>query len=145
MRFAEITDQPIDPCAVLRRVGDDGDGAAVLFLGNVRRENDGRAVSGMRYDAYREMAERVLNEIVVEAIVQSGGARAYAVHRIGELTIGETSVAIAVSTPHRAAAFDAARYIIEEIKKRLPVWKHEHYVTGESEWLPGHTPSVAHE
>ena len=142
---AQITDQPIDPCAVLKLVGSDQDGAALLFVGNVRRTNDGRPVRGMRYDAYREMAERVLGEIIAEAVSLAGDARIFVVHRIGELNVGETSVAIAVSTPHRAEAFSAARHIIEEIKKRLPVWKQEHYVSGEREWLPGTQPAVPHE
>ena len=142
---AQITDQPIDPCAVLAQVGSEQDGAAVLFIGNVRRTNDGKAVTGMRYDAYREMAERVMAEIVAEAISLVGDARIHAVHRIGELQIGETSVAIAVSTPHRGEAFTAARHIIEEVKKRLPVWKQEHYVSGEAEWLASHSPAVPHE
>ena len=145
MQRATITEQPIDPATLLQNLGDEGDGAALLFVGNVRRENEGRAVSGMRYDAYQEMAEKVLGEIVEEAINVAGSARIRAIHRIGELTVGETSVAIAVATPHRAQAFDAGRYIIEEIKKRLPVWKQEHYVTGESDWLAGQTPKVAHE
>ena len=140
---AEITELPIDSCAVLARVGSDEDGAVLLFIGNVRRTNDGRAVTGMRYHAYREMAERVLGDIVAEATAQAGDARMYAVHRIGELGLGEASVAIAVSSPHRAEAYAASRYVIEEIKKRLPVWKQEFYQTGEREWLSGEQPPVA--
>lgn len=135
-----ITRDVIDPHAVLSRVGSPADGAAILFLGTVREENDGRRVSGMSYDAFIEMAAPVLRDIGAEAAEQSGSDRIAVVHRIGELNIGEVSVAIAVSSPHRAESFDAARFIIEQIKQRLPVWKHEHYVDGESSWLAGVTP-----
>jgi molybdopterin synthase catalytic subunit len=133
-----ITDQPIDVAAVLAAVGSDADGAVVLFLGTVRHDNEGRAVTGLHYDAYRDLAERVLREIAAEAAAQAGSDRIAAVHRIGTLTVGEVSVAIAISTAHRAEAFAAARYIIEEIKKRLPIWKKERYASGDEEWLGGH-------
>ena len=135
-----ITRDVIDPAAVLSGVGSPADGAAILFLGTVREENDGRRVSGMSYDAFVEMAEPVLREIATEAAERIGSDRIAVVHRIGELGIGEVSVAIAVSSPHRAEAFDAARHIIEQIKQRLPVWKHEHYLDGESSWLAGVAP-----
>jgi molybdopterin synthase catalytic subunit len=138
---AWITREPIGGDSVLPLVGRDEDGAVTLFLGVVRNTNDGRPVSGMHYDAYVEMAEAVLREIVREAEARSGG-RVVAVHRIGDLAIGEVSVAIAVSTPHRAQSFDACRYVIEEIKKRLPVWKREHYTDGDAAWLEGHTPEA---
>ena len=137
-----ITEEILGPEQLLASVGGDEDGAVLLFLGVVRRENGGRLVNGMRYDVYREMAERVLAEIVEEACARSGTEHIAAAHRIGELAVGEVSVAIAVSTPHRAQAYDASRYIIEEIKQRLPVWKEEHYVSGEVEWLAGSVPPV---
>lgn len=138
-----ITDAPIDTAAVLAVVGADSDGAVLLFLGNVRNHNEGREVVGIRYDAYRAMAERVLAEIAREAAARLGTDRLAVVHRIGELGIGETSVVIAVSSPHRAEAFDAARYTIEEIKRRLPVWKEELYPAGEARWLDGEIPVAA--
>jgi molybdopterin synthase catalytic subunit len=94
----------------------------------------------MRYDAYESMAERTLAEIAAETQQRYTPSRIAVVHRTGELEIGDVSVAIAVSTPHRAQAFDAVRYVIEELKKRLPVWKKEHYVTGEERWLDGNVP-----
>jgi molybdopterin synthase catalytic subunit len=97
----------------------------------------------MRYDAFVEMADPVLREIAAEASARAGSERIAVVHRIGELAIGDVSVAIAVSTPHRSEAFDAARFIIEQIKVRVPVWKHEHYVDGNSRWLAGVTPPEA--
>lgn len=138
-----ITSDPIDPLAVLALVGSPADGAAILFVGTVRDQNDGRAVSGMRYDAFVEMAEPVLREIAAEAAERTASDRVAVVHRTGELEIGDVSVAIAVSSPHRDQSFDAARYIIEQIKQRLPVWKHEHYVDGEAQWLEGAIPPVS--
>ena len=137
---ARITEDPIDPSALLAGVGGDRDGAALLFVGVVRNHADGRSVTGMRYDAYVEMAEPVLAEIVAEAAERAGSDQVAAVHRVGELEVGEVSVAIAAASPHRAEAFDAARYVIEEIKKRLPVWKREHYVEGDSSWVEGTRP-----
>lgn len=138
--YASVTTDVIDPAALLQRVGADEDGAVLLFLGVVRDHADGRAVSGMRYDAYAEMAEEVLREIVEESAQRLGTDRVAVIHRVGELEIGEVSVAIGVSSPHRAEAFEASRYVIEEIKKRLPVWKKEHYVDGSAEWVAGTVP-----
>jgi molybdopterin synthase catalytic subunit len=141
--LARVTTDPIDVHTVLDHVGTDEDGAVLTFLGTVRRTNEGRPVRGLRYDAYAEMAERTLTEIASEAQDRFNPSRIAVVHRTGELEIGEVSVAIAVSTPHRADAFDAVRHVIEELKKRLPVWKKEHYVTGEERWLEGTVPPAS--
>jgi len=135
-----IVHDPIRNEDVLAHVGADEDGAAVLFLGIVRDHADGRPVTGMTYESYEEMAEPVLREIALEAAQRIGSDRVAVVHRVGDLRIGEVSVAIAVSSPHRAEAFDASRYVIEEIKKRLPVWKKEHYADGAPEWVRGTVP-----
>lgn len=132
---AWITRDPISVESVLPHVGGAADGAIDIFLGVVRDHNDGSAVSGMHYDAYVEMAEQVLRQIVAEATALPGVGRVAAAHRIGELAVGDASVVIAASAPHRAEAFQACRYVIEEIKKRLPVWKQERYRTGERRWL----------
>ncbi len=137
-----ITTEPLDPAAILEMVGAPEDGAALLFLGIVRDHNDGRRVAGVRYDAYVGMAEAVLAEIAAEAAARLGTDRVVVAHRIGELRVGEVSVAIAVSSPHRAEAYEASRYVIEEIKKRLPVWKEEQYVEGGARWLEGQVPPV---
>ena len=142
MTFVAIVRDPIDPAHVLTLVGADQDGASLLFLGVVRDHNDGRSVGGVRYDAYEEMAGQVLEEIVDEAAGTAGTDRIAALHRVGELAVGEISVAIAVSSPHRAESYDASRYIIEEIKKRLPVWKKERYSDGAEEWIGGQTPAA---
>jgi molybdopterin synthase catalytic subunit len=97
----------------------------------------------MTYEAYEEMATPVLREIAEEAAQRIDSDRLCVIHRVGDLAVGETSVAIAVSSPHRAEAYDASRYVIEEIKKRLPVWKKEHYADGKQEWVEGTVPPVA--
>lgn len=138
--WTQVGPEPIDTAGVLARVGDHGDGAVILFVGTVRNHADGRRVSGMTYEAYASMAGTVLAEIAGEAAARWDTDRVAVVHRTGALELGEASVAIAVSTPHRDAAYEASRYVIEQIKERLPVWKHEHYVDGDSRWVPGRTP-----
>lgn len=140
--YAAIVHAPIEPAAILDRVGSDEDGAVVLFLGTVRDHNEGRPVRGLRYEAYEEMAQAVLDGIAREAGDRAGTDQVAVVHRVGELAVGELSVAIAVAAPHRSDAYDASRYVIEEIKKRLPVWKHEHYTEGAARWLDGARPPV---
>lgn len=140
---ARITRDVIDPARILEAADGPEAGAVVLFLGRVRDHNDGRPVRGMRYEAYVEMAEPVLARIAEEAAARLGSDDVIVVHRIGELEVGDISVAIAAAAAHRAEAFDAARYVIEEIKTRLPVWKHEHYTDGAAEWLAGAAPPEA--
>ena len=139
---AWITSEPVSADTVLSLVHADEHGAALVFLGVVRDHNEGRAVRGVHYDAYAEMAERTLKEILEEALARVAPAKLAAVHRVGELAIGDVSIAIAVSTPHRAEAFEACRYVIEEVKQRLAVWKQERYVSGGSEWLDGVIPPL---
>jgi molybdopterin synthase catalytic subunit len=140
MIHAAIVHGAIDTTEVLARVGAPEDGAVLLFLGTVRNHADGESVNGMTYESYERMAAPVLTEIAQEAAEKLGTDRVAVVHRVGELAIGEISVAIAVSSPHRAQAYEASRYVIEEIKKRLPVWKREHYSSGHSEWVEGVKP-----
>ena len=99
----------------------------------------------MEYEGYDAMAREVLATIAQEAGALATSDRVAVTHRLGALDIGEISVAIAVSSPHRAEAFAAARFVIEEIKKRLPVWKREHYVDGDANWLKGHEPKPQQE
>ena len=134
MRSA-IVDHAITPSALAVEVAHDGNGATVLFLGTVRDTNDGRAVTGIEYSAYRSMAELELAKIVIEASTEFGTMDIVVEHRVGTLELGEVSVAIAVAHPHRGAAYDASRYVIEEIKRRVPIWKREHYADGTREWV----------
>ena len=130
-----LHDRPIDASALLREVESHAAGATVLFLGTVREHNVGRAVTGIDYSAYQGMAERVLAAITHEATTRFGALAVVAEHRLGFLALGETSVAIAVAHERRAGAYDASRYVIEELKRRVPVWKREHYVDGTREWV----------
>jgi molybdopterin synthase catalytic subunit len=137
-----ITREPIDAAALLREVVAPSDGAALLFWGVVRDEHEGRAVSHLEYEAYAPMAEAKLAEIAAEARARWNTGEIAVVHRVGRLEVGEASVAILVASPHRAEAYEASRYVIEELKQRVPVWKREGYVDGASEWVPGFTPRV---
>lgn len=132
---AAIVSQPIDPQRVLDAVADVSTGATALFVGTVRNVHDGRPVTGIEYHAYAAMAERELRSIAEETVSQFGVRGIAILHRVGYLALGETSVAIAASHPRRAAAFDAARHLIEEIKRRVPIWKREHYEDGTREWV----------
>jgi molybdopterin synthase catalytic subunit len=134
MRTA-IVDRPIDTAGLLGEVADSRHGATVLFIGTVRDVNDGEAVTGLDYTAYGAMAERELRTIVEEALERWSDSDIVVEHRIGALELGDVSVAIAAAHPHRGEAFEAARFVIEELKKRAPIWKREHYVTGRSEWV----------
>jgi molybdopterin synthase catalytic subunit len=130
-----IVDRPIDPCALVAEVARSGIGATVLFVGTVRDTNEGRAVNGIEYSAYRSMAERELADIVAEAAERFGLREIAVEHRIGFLGLGEASVAIGVAHPRRGPAYDASRHIIEQLKRRVPIWKREHYVDGTREWV----------
>ena len=134
MRTA-IVERRIDSSALLAEVANTRNGATVLFVGTVRDMNDDAPVSALDYTAYNAMAERELAAIVAEAVKRWKTHDIAVEHRIGTLDLGEASVAIAAAHPHRAEAFEAARYIIEELKRRLPIWKREHYVDGRSEWV----------
>ena len=133
--YSAIVEQPIDVPAILDRVSRSANGATVLFLGMVRDVNEGRDVTGIEYTAYRSMAERELATIVEEAAVLADSGDVAVEHRLGELAVGECSVAIAIGHPHRGRAFEAARYVIEELKQRVPIWKREHYTDGTREWV----------
>ena len=130
-----ITTAPIDSASLLKEVSAPHNGATVLFVGVVREENEGRPVTGIEYAAYRSMAERELTRIVQECGARFDTADLIAVHRIGRLEVGEASVVIAAAHPHRAQAYEASRYIIEQIKLRLPIWKREEYADGTREWV----------
>jgi molybdopterin synthase catalytic subunit len=132
---ATLVERPIDPAILLQKVAAQGAGATALFLGTVRNVDDGRPVTGIDYQAYHDMAIRQLSEIVAEARQRYEPAGIWAEHRIGYLEVGEISVAIAVSHERRAPAFAAARYVIDEIKRRVPIWKREHYADGTREWV----------
>jgi molybdopterin synthase catalytic subunit len=133
-----ISEAPIDVVRLQRELEAGGVGAVVSFEGRVRNHNDGRAVDGLSYQAYAELAEAEGGRIVEEACARFAIQRIVCVHRVGDLALGEVAVWTGVSAGHRAAAFDACRYVIDEVKARVPIWKREHYRGGASEWLhPG--------
>jgi molybdopterin synthase catalytic subunit len=134
MRVA-ITDLPIDVASLINEVTDESCGASVTFLGTVRDVNDGRPVTGIEYSAYRSMAEREMRAIAQEADERFGVSRLVIEHRLGTLALGDISVAIVAAHAHRTAALDANRYVIEELKRRVPIWKLEHYEDGAREWI----------
>lgn len=133
MRTA-LVEHPLDPAALLAEVADTASGASTLFVGTVRRTNLDREVTGIDYSAYAPMAEKELAAIAAEAAVQFGTTRIVVEHRIGTLALGEASIVIAVSHARRAPAMEAQRFLIEEIKQRVPIWKREHYADGERAW-----------
>jgi molybdopterin synthase catalytic subunit len=131
--------QPLDPATAIAFVEAPGNGAAVLFIGAVRNLNHGRAVVGVSYDVHAAMARRSFQDICAEACRQGpAGLRLYIAHARGRLPVGGLSVVIAAASPHRHEAFEACRYVIEQLKHRSAIWKQEHYVDGDSEWLQGH-------
>ncbi len=139
-----IVARPIDASALIAEVASNANGAISLFLGTVRDVNDGRTVTGMEYSAYEAMAAHELASIANEAAEKFGGVTLVAEHRTGSLALGDISVAIAAAHPHRRQALDATRFVIEEIKRRLPIWKREHYADGSLEWVDP-TASLARE
>ena len=131
----QLTNRAIDPAALLVGLGDPGAGACVTFEGRVRNLNDGRSVESLDYEAYAPLAEKEGVRIIAEARGKFRIIGAMCVHRTGSLGLGEISVWVAVTAAHRPAAFEACRYIIDEAKARLPIWKKEHYAGGAAEWV----------
>jgi molybdopterin synthase catalytic subunit len=129
-----LTEDPLDAEAVARRVADPSCGAVILFAGTVRDSHRGRPVERITYSAYRAMAETRIREIATRLENRFPGARVAIVHRLGEIAVGETSVVIAVASPHREAAYAANREALERLKTEVPIWKREHYAGGESRW-----------
>jgi molybdopterin synthase catalytic subunit len=114
---------------------DPSHGAVVTFAGVVRSHNNGRAVTGMFYECYREMAEREMTQIVDEVRGKRELGVVRLVHRVGEVAPGEMSLLVVVTAEHRQAAFDACQEIVDEIKKRAPIWKKERYADSTESWL----------
>jgi len=135
MKAFAISSTPFDFAPLRAALLHDRAGAFASFEGLVRDHNEGRPVLGLRYEAYVELAEAEGTRIVEEARARFAIVDACAVHRTGELAIGELAVWVGASAAHRAAAFDACRWIIDEVKARVPIWKHERYAGGDAGWL----------
>lgn len=134
VRLAELRDSPLSVDEVLSAVGDPSAGGISLFVGVVRDHDHGQDVDRLGYTAHptgeaelRRVAEKVAASFSVTAVA--------AVHRVGDLGVGDLAVVVAVSSPHRGDAFDACRALIDELKRSVPIWKHQQYVGGGSEWV----------
>ena len=140
LRFAQhemtthLTDDPIEPLELVRRVVRPSDGAYVLFDGVVRDHADGKSVESIFYDAYRPMAEKEMAKIVDAVSREFDGVAIAVVHRLGLLRVGDSSIVIVCASPHRAEAFAACRAMIDRIKESVPIWKKERGPGGE-EWV----------
>jgi molybdopterin synthase catalytic subunit len=136
--MVELTDQPIDVTALVDRVGSTEAGAVVLFLGTAREFTAGRRTQSLDYECYAEMARTKLAELEAEARRRWPVIHCAIVHRLGPIALGEASVAVAVSTAHRDAAFAAGKWLIDTLKEVVPIWKKENWADGTSEWVhPG--------
>jgi len=140
----ELSTDPIDAQQVLGRVTSPAAGAVVLFLGTVREVSAGRRTLALDYHGYPEMARRQLAELEAEARRRWPIVACAIVHRLGHLELGEVSVAVAVSTAHRQAAFAAGQWLIDSLKETVPIWKKENWADGTSEWVhPGIEPAAS--
>jgi len=132
----EIVDTPIAAEAMVAAMKAGGDGAVCVFDGIVRDNTRGRPTLYLDYEAYREMAIAQMQRLAVEAVTKFGVRDVAVVHRLGRLMVGETSVLIVVASAHRAAAFDACRWLIDTLKKTVPIWKKETFADG-AVWADG--------
>ncbi|GAA1691959.1 molybdenum cofactor biosynthesis protein MoaE [Nonomuraea sp. NPDC048882] len=134
IRLLGIRDTPLSVDEVLAAVGDHAAGGTTFFVGTVREQDHGKAVTGLSYSAHptaeaelRQVAEKVAADFPVTALA--------AVHRVGDLALGDTAVIVAVAAPHRDEAFKAARRLIDDLKAHVPIWKHQVFSDGETEWV----------
>lgn len=130
-----LSDRAFDVAPLRAALSSDAAGACASFEGRVRHHNEGRRVHGLRYEAYAALAEAEGERILAEALAGFAIVDARCVHRTGDLGIGELAVWVGVSAAHRDAAFAACRWIIDEVKSRVPIWKHERYADGDTDWL----------
>jgi molybdopterin synthase catalytic subunit len=134
IRLAELRDTPLSVDEVLGAVSDPAAGGVAMFVGVVRDHDHGQDVIGLGYTAHPSAATELRR--VAEKVAASFSATAVAVvHRVGDLAIGDLAVVVAVSCPHRGEAFDACRALIDELKRSVPIWKHQQYAGGASEWV----------
>ena len=143
MTMPRLVRRPLDAAALLARVAAPSRGATALFVGTVRETNAGRAVSSLDYEAYEAMAEAELARIEAEVAAAHPGVAVAVEHRLGSLALGEASVVVAAAHAHRAPALDALRLLVEELKRRVPIWKREHYADGTREWVDPTAPVEA--
>ena len=135
--LVRVTPDPLDPSEAVAFVGDPGSGGTCVFAGTVRDRSDAGVVTGLRYEAWDELAVKRLEELAAEMLEKWPVRKVVLLHRTGELAVGEVSVVVACSAPHRAEAFEACRYGIERLKEDVPIWKKELLASGESHWVMG--------
>lgn len=135
MNAFSFSSSAIDCAALQKELCDSRAGGFVSFEGWVRNHNEGHDVTKLQYEAFEALAIKEGDRIIAEAIEKFGVLRAACVHRIGSLAIGDVAVWVGVSAVHRGEAFDACRHIIDAVKHRLPIWKKEYYVNGDSGWV----------
>ncbi len=136
--MVELTQQPIDAAEITQTVTSPTAGAVVLFLGTTRQFTDAKETVTLTYSAYAPMATSEMAKLETQANARWPIDHCVLVHRLGEVPIGEASVAVAVSTPHRRDAFEAASWLMDRLKELVPVWKKEHWAGGETDWVhPG--------
>lgn len=131
----QLQSQPLDPAALREAVLDPAAGGFCSFEGWVRNHHQGRTVERLEYEAYRPLAEKEGGRILAEARERFAILHAVCAHRIGPIEIGGLAVVVCVSSAHRDAAFDACRYVIDEVKARVPIWKKEFFTDGEAGWV----------
>jgi molybdopterin synthase catalytic subunit len=135
--LTRVQGEPLSLDEAASAVADGAAGAVCIFTGTVRDHSDAGDVTGLTYEAWQELAEQRLRELAGEIIDRWPVRRVAIVHRVGELGVGETSVIVAVSAPHRAEAFEACRHGIERLKEDVPIWKKEGLVAGDAHWVMG--------
>lgn len=140
----ELSESDLDAMALKESMANPQAGACVTFDGWVRNHNEGKEVLRLEYEAYATLALSEGQKIIAEAREKFGLLEARAIHRVGALEIGDIAVWVGVSTAHRGESFEACRYIIDEVKHRLPIWKKEHYTDGDSGWVNCERCAAAH-
>jgi molybdopterin synthase catalytic subunit len=131
----ELTTTPLDSAKALAAVTSSNCGAVVLFLGTTRKWTEGKETTELAYECYEEMATKELAKLEEQARAKWPIEHCIIMHRLGVVPLAETSVLVAVSSPHRNAAFEAAKFLIDTLKEQVPIWKKEHWADGASDWV----------
>jgi molybdopterin synthase catalytic subunit len=141
--WVAVQDEPLDVDAAADFLRHETAGGVDLFLGTTRRWTGSRETDRLEYESYAPMAVEEMRRIADEAAERWPVVRACLLHRVGEVALREISVIVGVSTPHRRDAFEACRFLIDELKRRVPIWKRERYTDGSTEWVQGDGPTTA--
>lgn len=134
VRLLDLRDEPLSIDEVLAAVSDPSAGGTCVFVGTVREVDGGRGVTALGYTAHPTVGD-VLRDVADEVAAAFPVKALAAVHRVGDLTVGDVAVVVAAAAPHRGEAFDACRRLIDELKRRVPIWKHQLFTDGDEEWV----------